>query len=116
MAKKNENEKPIIQTSAEEEPVTEDDLFDVYDDEAINNNNSQEESTMNENVNNNTQAQENVQAQQAAAPVKEKKHMPVWLKYTIAGVIGIGAGIGGTLAVQHFTGDSAESLANNLFD
>lgn len=119
--KKDPKEKETITTTAE---TTNEDLFDVYDQGTINNNNnnsnsnSREESVMNENVNNNNaQAQENTQATtQQQSPVKEKKHMPTWLKYTIAGVIGIGAGIGGTLAVQHFTGDSAEQLANNLFD
>lgn len=100
--KKDPKEKETIETTAIE-----------------NNENNQEESIMNENVNNNnTQAQqENVQATETQqAPVKEKKHMPNWLKYTIAGVMGIGAGIGGTLAAQHFKGDSAESLAHDLFD
>lgn len=98
--------KETIETAAEETVNNEN-----------NNNENQEESIMNENVNNNNaQAQENTQATaQQQAPVKEKKHMPQWLKYTIAGVIGIGAGIGGTLAVQHFS-DSAESLCNDLFD
>lgn len=117
--KKDPKEKETVTTTEE---TTNEDLFDVYDQSVntnTNNSNSQEESIMNQNVNNNNaQAQENTQATtQQQAPVKEKKHMPTWLKYTIAGVIGIGAGIGGTLAVQHFTGeDSAEQLANNLFD
>ena len=104
--KKDPKEKETIETTATENTNNEN-----------NNNESQEESNMNENVNNNAQqAQENTQATaQQAAPVKEKKHIPTWLKYTIAGVIGIGAGIGGTLAVQHFTSDS-ESLCNDLFD
>jgi chemotaxis response regulator CheB len=107
MANNKKDPKETIETTATENTNNEN-----------NNNESQEETVMNENVN--AQAQENAQAEatqtQQAAPAKEKKHMPTWLKYTIAGVIGLGAGIGGTLAVQHFTGDSAEEFNSNMFD
>jgi len=105
--KKDPKEKETIETTATENT-----------EETINNENTQEESIMNENVNNTQAQQENAQATEntQAPAVKEKKHMPNWLKVTLIGLGGAALGVAGTLGVQHFTGNEAQELANNMFD
>jgi len=103
------NEKPIIQTTAEEtNDDLLDDLLDVYDEE-INNNNSQEVS----NMNNNNQTQEN-QIQQNNAPAENKKKVTVKDVLKIGGAFAIGFAAGAT-AMHFYDKNNDCSPAENAF-